>query len=113
MAGFTVGADQVGCQVWVSMNQSTIIDDYNVASITDTGTGNYTVTFTTSLASATYGVSVGCGGGVGAGSGSSFTYHGTSHSPATGSCGVNATAYNLGSTVLGDPGVQSVLIFGN
>ena len=113
MAGFTVGTDRVDCRVWINFSGSgsvSIRDDYNVSSITDNGTGNYTVVFTESLGNNIYAASV-CCGGVG-GSGSSFTYTGTQHSAATGSCGVNTTAYNIG-TALGDTTLISFLVFGN
>ena len=56
MAGFTVGADQVGCRAWINFNGSNIAirDDYNVSSLADNGTGNYTVYIDADVATTTY-----------------------------------------------------------
>jgi len=44
-------------KAWVNINQSSgisIVDDFNVSSLTDTATGRFTVNFTTSFANANY-----------------------------------------------------------
>lgn len=97
----TNGVERYLARAWVNFNGSgtvAIRASGNVSSVTDNGTGNFTVNFTSAMPDANYAAHVACGG---ASSGSAFTYHGTVHSRATGSCGVNTTAYNVG-TVLSD-----------
>ena len=97
-------------KAWVSFNGTgtpAVLRAFNVSSITDNGTGNYQVNFTSSLANTTYSGQATAGG---PNSGNSFTYHATIHSRAVNSCGVNTTAYNVG-TVLADSEQVHVAIF--
>ena len=57
MAGFTVGADQVGCRAWVNFNGGgtvAIRDDYNISSVGDNGVGDYSAYIDVDMATTTY-----------------------------------------------------------
>ena len=110
---FSGDAGQKTAKVWLSVDTTTTIkDSFNVSSITYTGTGNWTVAFSSALSNADYSVSICTGGNTASASGASFTYHGTQFAMSTGSCGVNTTAYNVG-TALSNPTHWSLIIFGD
>jgi hypothetical protein len=97
----TGSAPVFAVRAWINFNGNgtvSIRDSGNVSSLTDVGTGNYRVNLTSNMPNANYSGFVIAGG---ASSGGSFTYHGTMHSQATSSYGINITAYNIG-TSLGD-----------
>ena len=55
--GKTTNLQQGLCKSWVHFDGSdatTVVDDLNVATITDNGTGNFTITFTNAFANITY-----------------------------------------------------------
>jgi len=57
--GKTTNLQQGLCKSWVHFDGSdatTVVDDLNVATITDNGTGNFTITFTNAFANANYAV---------------------------------------------------------
>ena len=99
-SGYGSVATAYGCRAWCSFNGSgtiSITGSGNVSSLTDNGNGNYQVNFSTSIADTNYSGQATAGG---PSSGNSFTYHATVHSRATGSCGINTSAYNGGVTLL-------------
>jgi hypothetical protein len=97
----TGSAPVFAVRAWINFNGTgtvSIRGSGNVSSLTDNGTGNYQVNLTSNMPNTNYSGFATSGG---ASSGASFTYHGTIHSRATSSFGVNLTAYNIG-TNLGD-----------
>jgi hypothetical protein len=95
----TGSAPVFAVRTWINFNGNgtvSIRDSGNVSSLTDVGTGNYRVNLTSNMPNANYSGFVTAGG---TSSGGSFTYHGTIHSQATSSYGINTTAYNVGTTL--------------
>lgn len=104
------------CKAWVlftSVTTTSILNSYNVASLTDNGTGDTTVNFTTSFSSALYGF------GFGGGSGNArlpFLYNGTfnTQDSSTGqAAGSFRMVYSDVSANFVDNTRQSVIFFGN
>jgi hypothetical protein len=95
----TGSAPVFAVRTWINFNGNgtvSIRDSGNVSSLTDVGTGNYRVNLTSNMPNANYSGFVTAGG---TSSGGSFTYHGTIHSQATSSYGINTTAYNVGTAL--------------
>jgi hypothetical protein len=95
----TGSAPVFAVRAWINFNGNgtvSIRDSGNVSSLTDVGTGNYRVNLTSNMPNANYSGFVTAGG---TSSGGSFTYHGTIHSQATSSYGINTTAYNVGTAL--------------
>ena len=94
-------ATSYSARAWINFNGNDTVSirgSANVSSLTDNGVGNYQVNLIDNMPNTNYAGFVCLGGDS---SGSSFTFHGTIHSRAVGSFGVNGTAYNVG-TVLKD-----------
>jgi hypothetical protein len=103
-------------KAWVNFNGTgtvAIRGSYNVSSITDNGTGIYTVNFSSNMSDTNYAVSgsIGCDGAASAGwltNGNNTSSHTVNNT--TSSCRVTC---NYTTSLLFDPPVLSVNIFGN
>ena len=106
------GLSQFTAKAWVSFDVTgtlAVDDSHNVSSVTDVATGNYRVNLSNNMTNALYTGTAACGGNA---SGNAFTFHGTVHSRAVGSYGINTSAFN-GGTVLSDGDTVYSIIFGD